>query len=36
MRLAARVGLDVAAVELTSSLGKDVLLVERFDRESAW
>ncbi len=32
MRLAARVGLDVAAVELTSSLGKDVLLVERFDR----
>lgn len=32
MWLAARVGLDVAAVELTSSLGKDVLLVERFDR----
>jgi serine/threonine-protein kinase HipA len=32
MRLAARVGLDVSAVELTSSLGKDVLLVERFDR----
>jgi len=32
MWLAARVGLDVAAVELTYSLGKDVLLVERFDR----
>lgn len=32
MTLAARAGLDVAAVELTSSLGKDVLLVERFDR----
>jgi serine/threonine-protein kinase HipA len=32
MQLAARVGLDVAKVELTSSLGKDVLLVERFDR----
>ncbi|HWI95025.1 MAG TPA: HipA domain-containing protein [Solirubrobacterales bacterium] len=32
MRLAARAGLDVAAVELTSALGKDVLLVERFDR----
>ena len=32
MRLAARVGLDVATVRLTSAMGKDVLLVERFDR----
>jgi serine/threonine-protein kinase HipA len=32
MELARRVGLDVAPVELTSSAGKDVLLVERFDR----
>jgi len=32
MELARRVGLDVAGVELTSALGKDVLLVERFDR----
>lgn len=32
MRLAARAGLDVAAVELTEALGRDVLLVERFDR----
>jgi serine/threonine-protein kinase HipA len=32
MRLARIVGLDVAPVELTESLGKDVLLVERFDR----
>ena len=32
MRLAARVGLDVAPVHLTSALGKDVLLIERFDR----
>jgi len=32
MRLAARVGLDVASVRLTSALGKDVLLIERFDR----
>lgn len=32
MKLAARAGLDVAPVELISSLGKDVLLVERFDR----
>jgi serine/threonine-protein kinase HipA len=32
MELARRAGLDVAAVELTSALGKDVLLVERFDR----
>jgi serine/threonine-protein kinase HipA len=34
MLLAARAGLDVAPVELTSSMGKDVLLVERFDRVS--
>jgi serine/threonine-protein kinase HipA len=32
MRLAAACGLDVAKVELTRALGKDVLLVERFDR----
>jgi len=32
MRLAALVGLDVATVRLTSALGKDVLLIERFDR----
>lgn len=32
MRLAKRCGLDVADVELTSANGKDVLLVERFDR----
>ena len=32
MRLAARVGLDVAQVTLTRSMGRDVLLVERFDR----
>ncbi len=30
--LARRVGLDVAASKLTTSLGRDVLLVERFDR----
>lgn len=35
MRLAARAGLDVAPVKLTRSLGKDVLLIERFDRELA-
>jgi serine/threonine-protein kinase HipA len=33
MRLAARAGLSVAAVELVDAGGKDVLLVERFDRE---
>ena len=33
MRLAAEVGLAVAPVRLESSLGKDVLLVDRFDRE---
>lgn len=32
MDLARRVGLNVARTELTTSLGKDVLLVERFDR----
>jgi serine/threonine-protein kinase HipA len=32
MELARRVGLNVARVEITRSLGKDVLLVERFDR----
>ena len=32
MELARRAGLDVAAVEMTQVLGKDVLLVERFDR----
>ncbi len=35
MELARRIGLDVAGVELTSALGKDVLLVERFDRVRA-
>lgn len=35
MELARRAGIDVAAVELTSVLGKDALLVERFDRPSA-
>lgn len=32
MRLAALVGLDVAPVRLVQAAGKDVLLVERFDR----
>ena len=32
MRLAERVGLAVAPVKLTNALGKDVLLIERFDR----
>ncbi len=32
MRLAALAGLNVATVSLTSSLHKDVLLIERFDR----
>ena len=39
MRLAAACGLDVAKVQLTKALGKDVLLVERFDRrfgEGQW
>lgn len=33
MRLAARMGLNVAPVRLTKANGKDVLLVRRFDRE---
>ena len=33
MRLAARCGLDVARVALRESLGKAVLLIERFDRQ---
>jgi serine/threonine-protein kinase HipA len=33
MRLARHVGLDVALVELQQALGRDVLLVERFDRQ---
>jgi serine/threonine-protein kinase HipA len=33
MRLAARVGLDVAEVSLEKVAGKDVLLVRRFDRD---
>jgi serine/threonine-protein kinase HipA len=33
MELARRAGLDVAHVELVEAMGKDVLLVERFDRE---
>ena len=32
MELARRAGLDVPPVELTTALGRDVLLVERFDR----
>jgi len=32
MELARRAGLNVAGVELVESMGKDVLLVERFDR----
>jgi serine/threonine-protein kinase HipA len=35
MRLARLAGLNVASVELTRALGKDVLLIERFDREKA-
>jgi serine/threonine-protein kinase HipA len=33
MKLAHRVGLNVAPVRLAKSLGKDVLLIERFDRQ---
>ena len=33
MELARRIGLDVAATSTTRVLGRDVLLVERFDRE---
>ncbi len=32
MRLAEKCGLDVASVDLTRALNKDVLLIERFDR----
>ena len=32
MRLADEVGLDIAQVHLRRALGKDVLLIERFDR----
>lgn len=35
MRLAARVGINVAPVSLTAASGKDVLLVQRFDRTKA-
>jgi len=35
MRLAAECGLNVAPVRLERALGKDVLLIERFDRERA-
>lgn len=35
MRLAALAGLSVAPVRLVTAAGKDVLLVERFDREAA-
>jgi serine/threonine-protein kinase HipA len=33
MRFAGLVGLNVASVKLTKALGKDVLLIQRFDRE---
>jgi serine/threonine-protein kinase HipA len=33
MRLAGMAGLNMASVKLTKALGKDVLLIERFDRE---
>lgn len=32
MRLAQEVGLNVAPVQLTRAMNKDVLLIERFDR----
>ncbi|MEH6578824.1 MAG: HipA domain-containing protein [Amphritea sp.] len=32
MKMAKKVGINVANVELTQALGKDVLLIERFDR----
>ena len=34
MKLAKQVGIDVATVELTRAMDKDVLLIERFDRYS--
>jgi serine/threonine-protein kinase HipA len=39
MRLARKAGLDVATVQLRSAIGRDVLLIERFDRvqhENHW
>lgn len=39
MRLAEKIGLNVVPVKLTRALGKDVLLIERFDRistEAGW
>lgn len=39
MRLASEAGLNVAPVELTRAMGKDVFLIQRFDRvksESGW
>lgn len=33
MRLAAKIGLNVASVDLKRAAGKDVLLIKRFDRE---
>ena len=35
MRIGARIGLDVARVKRVTAAGKDVLLVERFDRQKA-
>jgi serine/threonine-protein kinase HipA len=35
MRLAAKIGLTTASVRLERAAGKDILLVERFDREKA-
>lgn len=35
MRLAAHAGLNVARVELENTAGKDVLLIERFDRQKS-
>ena len=35
MRLARLVGLNVASVQMAKALGKDVLLIERFDREKS-
>jgi serine/threonine-protein kinase HipA len=35
MELARRAGIDAAAVKLTSVLGKDALLIERFDRPAS-
>ena len=35
MRIGARIGLDVARIKRVTAAGKDVLLVERFDRQKA-